>query len=211
MFENIKRAVRVVSCRVACAAGKLPFGQLPLYEDPSGLVLVQSNTIARHLAKKHGYLGASDDEAALVDQMFEGVVDMLNLIAKVFWYTPADQVADEKQKLLTESLPVQLNLFIKLLEKNGNTGFLVGDKVSLLSFFVFAQLTHRTRTRRTTRHDTQLSLADLGLWVALQLVFIKAPESRDSLTEAFPPVAAFLDNIAQRPRILAYLTREVYH
>jgi hypothetical protein len=54
-------------------------------------------------------------------------------------------------------------------------------------------------------------LADLGLWVALQLVFIKAPESRDSLTEAFPPMAAFLDNIAQRPRILAYLTREVYH
>jgi glutathione S-transferase len=118
----------------------LPFGQLPLYEDPSGLVLVQSNTIARHLAKKHGYLGASDDEAALVDQMFEGVVDMLNLIAKVFWYTPADQVADEKQKLLAETLPVQLNLFIKLLEKNGNTGFLVGDKVSLfsLSLFVFA-------------------------------------------------------------------------
>ena len=38
------------------AAGKLAYGQVPLYEEP-GLNLVQSNAIARHLARKLGYNG----------------------------------------------------------------------------------------------------------------------------------------------------------
>jgi glutathione S-transferase len=201
---------------VVLDAGKLPFGQLPLYEEPSGLALVQSNAIARYLAKKHGYLGATDEEAALVDQMSEGVVDMLNAIAKVLWFTPADKVAEEKEKLIKETLPAQLTLFVKLLDKNGNTGFLVGDKVRSHhhhhhNVLVVLVLHERLVTNAHVHvHDVQLSLADLGLWVALQLVFIKAPEGRDSLTDAFPSVAAFLDAISQRPRILAYLTRDVY-
>jgi glutathione S-transferase len=40
------------------AAGKLAFGQVPLYEEP-GLTLVQSNAITRHLARKHGYNGTN--------------------------------------------------------------------------------------------------------------------------------------------------------
>jgi hypothetical protein len=40
------------------AAGKLAFGQVPLYEEP-GLTLVQSNAIAHYLARKHGYNGTN--------------------------------------------------------------------------------------------------------------------------------------------------------
>jgi glutathione S-transferase len=151
------------------ASGKLAFGQVPLYEEPEGLTLVQSAAIARHIARKHGYNGANALEEALIDQANEGVVDAFTAIAKAIW----------------ETLPAQLTNFEKLLEKNGNNGFLVGSK---------------------------LSYADVTLWVALQLVFSRIEGSRDALLgSGFLAVKKLFDAVAQRERIKAYIARDVYN
>jgi glutathione S-transferase len=163
------------------AAGKLAFGQIPLYEEP-GLTLVQSGAIARHLARKHGYYGTSAQEAALIDQAYEGATDLFTNIAKAI-FAPADQQAEAKDKLAKETLPTQLEFFNKLLEKNGNNGFLVGSK---------------------------LSFADVGLWVALQVVFAKVEGTRDTLLSSFPAVKKLVDTVSERERVKAYLARDVY-
>jgi hypothetical protein len=55
------------------AAGKLAYGQVPLYEEP-GLNLVQSNAIARHLARKLGYNGTNPAVRVLCVCPFKCVV-----------------------------------------------------------------------------------------------------------------------------------------
>lgn len=111
--------------------GKSPFGQLPIYEEP-GLSLVQSGAILRYLANKHGYAGASALESALIDQVYEGVTDMRMRLSQWVFQSPEDKKPEMKQKFLTEYLPEQLAIFTKLLEKNGNNGYLVGSKVGAL-------------------------------------------------------------------------------
>lgn len=114
--------------------GKLAFGQVPLYEEP-GLTLVQSGAIARHLGKKLGYAGASDHEAALIDAAYEGVSDIVNRFVAVLGL-PAEQAKTETERLMKEYLPLQLGYLDKLLEKNGNNGFLVGGQVRVVSCVV---------------------------------------------------------------------------
>ena len=165
------------------AAGKLAFGQVPLYEEPDGFTLVQSNAIARHVARKLGFNGADAHEEALIDQANEGVVDIIAVMAEPIFRTPAARQTEAKQKLVRETLPAHLAMFEKLLEKNGNRGFLVGAK---------------------------LSYADLHLWVSLELVFARVEGSRDALLGAFPAVKKLVEVVSERERIKAYTTRDVY-
>jgi glutathione S-transferase len=57
------------------AAGVLPFGAVPLWEEP-GLRLSQSAAIANHLARRHGLLPADPVEAARCDELLGGVDDV---------------------------------------------------------------------------------------------------------------------------------------
>jgi glutathione S-transferase len=165
------------------AAGKLAFGQLPLYEEP-GLTLVQSMTIARYLARKHGYSGTNAHEEALIDQAAEGAGDVLTGLVKVLFFTPAEQQAEAKEKLIKETLPGQLASFEKLLEKNGDNGFLVGSK---------------------------LSYADLSLWAVVRMIVSRVEgTSAESLLASFPAVKKLFTTVSERERIKAYLARDVY-
>jgi glutathione S-transferase len=112
------------------AAGKAPFGQFPFYEEPSGLVVAQSMAIVRHLARQHGYYGANSDEAALIDQAAEGVIDIrTRFVQDAFRTTDEEAKAKAKALFVAEYFPSQLEVFTTLLAKNGNNGFLVGSKV----------------------------------------------------------------------------------
>ncbi len=115
-------------------AGKAPFGQLPIYEEP-GLVLAQSAAIARHVARQHGYYGETSHDAALIDQALEGVADIVTrLVQALFLPLPDDKRAEAKASLLNEFLPAQFAIYSKLLEKNGNNGHLVGSKASSMAW-----------------------------------------------------------------------------
>ncbi|ELR16918.1 glutathione stransferase [Acanthamoeba castellanii str. Neff] len=165
------------------AEGKLAFGQLPLYEEP-GLTLVQTTAIARYLARKHGYNGTNAHEEALIDQASEGVGDVLTSLVKTLFFTPAEQLAEAKEKLVKETLPGQLANFEKLLEKNGNSGYLVGSK---------------------------LSYADLSLWAVVRLLVSRIEgTSEESLLGSFPAVKKLFTTVSERERLKAYVARDVY-
>jgi glutathione S-transferase P len=55
---------------------KYHFGQSPAYYDDEIGALSQSNTIFRHLARKHSLYGASLKEQAYVDMILDGVEDI---------------------------------------------------------------------------------------------------------------------------------------
>lgn len=63
-------------------SGKLPFGQVPFYEDEN-VSLAQSRTIVRYLAKKHNLLGANETEAWHIDEIFEGTLDLSGKLRSV--------------------------------------------------------------------------------------------------------------------------------
>ncbi len=109
-------------------AGRLPFGQIPLYEEPNGFTLVQSHAIVRYLAKKHGFAGSNEQEAAHIDAAYEGVLDLYNLYINWRYRTEESKKEAARETILKETLPTQLGYFTGILEKNGN-GFLAGSKV----------------------------------------------------------------------------------
>jgi glutathione S-transferase len=55
----------------------------------------------------------------------------------------------------------------------------------------------------------QLSLADVSLWANLGLVFARVEGSKDAAAK-YPALQAFLDSVASRERVKAYLARDVY-
>jgi glutathione S-transferase len=120
-------------------AGKLLFGQVPLYEEPGGLSLVQSNAIARYLARKHGYNGSNEQEAIKIDVVNEGVKDFFNKFVELKFDTDKSKKAEARAAAVRDYLPVWLNYFEAILNKNG-TGFLVGDKISYADFHLFHAL-----------------------------------------------------------------------
>jgi glutathione S-transferase len=155
---------------------------VPIYEEP-GLTLVQSGAIIRYLAKKHGYVGANANEQAHIDQAYEGVTDLRAPIMTVAFTSEGEQKAAAREKLITETVPRQLAFFNKLLEKNGNTGFLVGSK---------------------------LSYVDLALFEALRQLFTRLEAHREGLLGGFPAVKKLVDGVSERERVKAYLARDVY-
>jgi glutathione S-transferase len=91
--------------------------------------LVQSGSIARYLARKHGYNGANEVEAARVDVAYEGANDFLGTLLGYTLGTPDAQKPAALRNLLSNQAPTQFQFFTSLLEKNGRNGYLVGNKV----------------------------------------------------------------------------------
>lgn len=64
------------------ATGKLAYGALPLWDEPDGFQLVQSDAILRHLARTHDRYGASAREAARCDELIAGIEDARAVLRK---------------------------------------------------------------------------------------------------------------------------------
>ena len=127
--------VRVASHAELKAAGKLPFGQLPRLEY-GALEIVQSHAINRYLASKFGFMGANAEEAARVDMVYEGVIDIRNA-QNALRSVPEDKKAAETETFTSKTLPLWLGHLEKLLVSNhGGDGYFVGDKLSLADIAV---------------------------------------------------------------------------
>ncbi|XP_055889864.1 glutathione S-transferase P 1-like isoform X2 [Biomphalaria glabrata] len=109
---------------------QMQFGQTPALRD-NDFLLVQSNAILRHLARKHGLYGDTEEEAALIDMINDGVEDLrskyVNLIYRNYENGKDEYIAD---------LPNQLQPFEKLLSSNGadRSGCCVGTKRSFADY-----------------------------------------------------------------------------
>jgi len=119
---------------------QLAFGQVPRFQTPDGLDLVQSSSIVRYVARHHGLNGSNDNETTHIDVVYEGAQDLLTAVGKVFWADEANK-ATETHKFVNDVGPKWFAAFTKLLEKNnGGKGFFVGEKVSYADLFVFLAL-----------------------------------------------------------------------
>ncbi|KAJ3204779.1 hypothetical protein HK099_001025 [Clydaea vesicula] len=91
-------------------SGKLPFNQLPIWEEPTGFVLSQSNAILRHLARKYKLYGDSIEENGLVDSIMDAIWDLKYLLRQ--------QHLNEQDKVFEVTLPKYFKFFERILEKN---------------------------------------------------------------------------------------------
>ena len=102
--------------------------------------IVQSASITRYLARKHGFNGSNEHEAVAIDVLFEGASDFSTAISKAQFADESNR-ANEINKLINEVAPKHLDHFQRALEHNkGGHGFFVGDKISYADVAIFLAL-----------------------------------------------------------------------
>ncbi|XP_054754454.1 S-crystallin SL11-like [Lytechinus pictus] len=119
-------------------SGEFPLNQLPILE-ADGKTMVQSRAIMRHLARKYGYNGATEEETYQIDVLCEALED---LVASVFniVFSDFDQAYKDKLKenLPQTIIPRQLKFLEKALEDNpSGSGYFVGQDATLVEFTYF--------------------------------------------------------------------------
>jgi glutathione S-transferase len=113
---------------------KYTFGQLPALWDGDFLI-VQSGAIMRHLARKHGLYGTTEQEMTLCDIISDGFVDVLLDCLKML-----DHYDKVKDKFIAD-LPSRLDKFEKLLVKYSTSdGHFIGNKVTYSDYDAFVKL-----------------------------------------------------------------------
>ena len=119
------------------AAGKLEFGQVPMFETADGKQLVQSWAILRFLGRTHGYYPEDCETAWRVDSTIDAVEDFFTTYFKACF-----EKDEEKKKTFTENyikwLPGWLTAIEKRLAGNSNPNFIVGDKLTIADFALAA-------------------------------------------------------------------------
>ena len=111
-------------------------GVLPMLEY-DGLVLSQSFTIARFLAKKAGLAGESPEEEAKCDMIVDLVIDYYNALRKVHFVEDNDELKRAVAvKVFTDDVPKFLDVAERLLSDAGGN-FFVGDKLTWADIAIF--------------------------------------------------------------------------
>ncbi|KAJ2783530.1 hypothetical protein H4R18_001663 [Coemansia javaensis] len=111
-----------------------PFGRMPvLIEKTEGkpdFVISESQTIARYLARKYGFLPADLQEAAMQEQFFDQQHDVVADFNKCETLAEGED-RRERRKDVDEILDKLIEVQTAILQRNGNTGRMFGDGLSL--------------------------------------------------------------------------------
>ncbi|ESO09544.1 hypothetical protein HELRODRAFT_168545 [Helobdella robusta] len=111
---------------------KTPLGQMP-YITMDGMDLGQSNAILRHVARKHGFYGKNDKEAALIDMLNDQQEDLRFAYIQMIY-----RDYELGKEPFIQKLPESFKYFEKYLSMNHNgKAYFVGEKVSFLDYDVF--------------------------------------------------------------------------
>lgn len=119
---------------------KVRFGQMPILE-VNGKVIAQSQTIARYVAHKFGYLPTDPDAALEIDELATFINSDISDRQYLGSLFPDPEGKENYRKDYFENqLPKKLAYLEKILEGN-TTGYLVGGSISLADFTLidFAQ------------------------------------------------------------------------
>jgi glutathione S-transferase len=117
------------------ATGILPFDAVPLWEEPDGFRLAQSDAIVRHIARGHGLYGENPRDAARCDMVYAGVDDARTEMRKLVTTDAAARPA-LREDLVTRTLPRWLGYFEKLLAHGGHTT-IAGAKTTFADVALF--------------------------------------------------------------------------
>jgi len=111
--------------------GTLPFGQLPVLQ-VDGKTIAQTGAIARFCGKLSGlYPYENQFYAAKVDEVIDLATDITNQIRPSIREKDPKLRIEMRRELSEAILPRWLGFLEKLLEDNGNTGFFVGDSLTI--------------------------------------------------------------------------------
>ena len=181
----------------------LPFKQVPVYTDEEVTNLAQSNTILRHIARKHNLYGKNNAERAYNDMYIDAAEDLANVIYKNLF----ELDKEETRNKVREDIKVKLDQLDKLL---GSKKFFVGD--CKLSHWVSQYLSRMfapvvgacvfSVDRRMLTSPVAAHVGDVALFHVFENLV--KPFQRDLLSD-FTNLAAFRDRIAQIPTIDSYL------
>lgn len=157
------------------ASGDLPFGAVPVWEEPDGFRLAQSAAIANHLARRYGMRGKSALEEARCDEVL-GAVDDVRAELRKLAVAPPEGRAAVRGELESNVLPRWFENLEKILGPQlKKTGFSCGPS---------------------------LTVADLALWHTIEMT---RDNGFATVLKACPALLAFADRIAARPHIASYL------
>ncbi|EGG19016.1 hypothetical protein DFA_02259 [Cavenderia fasciculata] len=142
--ENIDDALRA----------RLPFGQIPFFED-NEIELAQSGSIIRYVAQKYKIAGDNNVDIAHGDAIIESIWDVLT----PYWQTKDNEEKFNKYK--TETIPKFLTRWEELLLKNGGKQF-VGKSLTSADIAVFHAIDHlnflKVYQLETTKYPTLSAL-----------------------------------------------------
>ncbi|XP_072173512.1 S-crystallin SL11-like [Diadema setosum] len=120
-------------------SGDFPLKQLPIVEIDCQTE-VQSKAILRHLARKYGYNGQSEEEAFRIDVICEALEDL----TRPMWDFVFGQFDEEvkvklKEVWLKTTCPLYVNfLNQKISENSQQSGYFVGENISMADFIFYA-------------------------------------------------------------------------
>ncbi|CAG0894172.1 unnamed protein product [Darwinula stevensoni] len=111
----------------------LDFPNLPYYID-GDVKLSQSLSIIRHLGRKHGLYGQTEEEQCRQDmaEQQQGDFQMAMIRAVYYKFTP-----ESKAQYLEEALPTHLKIFTMFI---GNRNWLLGDRLTYVDFLWYEVL-----------------------------------------------------------------------
>jgi glutathione S-transferase len=117
------------------SSGALPFDALPLWQEPDGFTLAQSDAIVRHVARAHGLYGADARESALCDMVMEGIKDLIGDVGKIWSVEPALR-AELRSRLDREIVPRWLGYLERIVARNDGA-FVVGRAMTHADIALF--------------------------------------------------------------------------
>ena len=134
------------------ANGKLvrSLNKLP-YLEVDGVVVPQSKSIERFLAKKYNLMGTSDIEALRIDSLCECVRDFKDAYQSV---RKAENKVEATNQWFTKTLVEKLSLLENLVDGNG---FTVGEKLSLSDVVLYAFITQFFDNKEASMNATLAS------------------------------------------------------
>jgi len=133
-FEDVRVTFpELVQMRGTTGANdKVPMGQLPVIELPSGMTICQSASILRWAAKQSDLYPKDIEQALLVDEIVETATEMRSKV-------PDSKDETEKKKLRAEfverTLPTFMDYFTRRINSHGGP-FILGKQYSMADLFL---------------------------------------------------------------------------
>jgi prostaglandin-H2 D-isomerase / glutathione transferase len=125
--------------RAMKASGELPYGQLPVL-DVGGVRIAQSVAIARFCGKRAGLYPTSEVDQARVDELMDTATQITGLLGPSFTESDPERRAELRAKLVARELPKWFGFLEARLLANGDSGFLVGDQLTIADLLIWKLL-----------------------------------------------------------------------
>jgi len=119
-----------------CESGKLTYQQVPMLETADGFCISQSMAIVRYAARSGGLYGATDIDAARIDEVLEGIRDARGSIVSYPFMDP-----QEACSRLHGSIQRFFPHFEALIARNTSPPYSVGSSLTIADVLL-AELVH---------------------------------------------------------------------